>query len=394
MYDKSAQLLDILLVGKFGSRRINTLMKDFTNNQGVVTDPAQLELLADIVAAYYKDMWDKRYAALTIDYNPIEPYHVELDETKTTQSEDSNTTTNNLTDSTVSSVDDKKTYDIENKDTKDLTETKTGTVTDETSKTEVDNNSNTVVEDIEHSKNDVDTKTTEYNNVTDTDTKNGSRVVSSTDVADNVSSAIDGSVGDQKGQRINKDAVTPYTPVSLRNKEQTTDTDKSHTEENATHETDNTSVTNHNEVETYTDFSDENVKSGSVTETNTDHDNYSDNKTTVDNENNVSQTDGVNTQTHDTAEKKTGTDTVTKKGSETSEQTGVTNTSKTGTVTDEGKENTETITKNEEHGNKWNFSNQQLIEQELEVRKNNFYDSILADIASLLTLSVYRKEDV
>lgn len=394
MYDKSAQLLDILLVGKFGSRRINTLMKDFTNNQGVVTDPAQLELLADIVAAYYKDMWDKRYAALTIDYNPIEPYHVELDETKTTQSEDSNTTTNNLTDSTVSSVDDKKTYDIENKDTKDLTETKTGTVTDETSKTEVDNNSNTVVEDIDHSKNDVDTKTTTYDNVTDTDTKNGSRVVSSTDVADNVSSAIDGSVGDQSGQRINKDAVTPYTPVSLRNKEQTTDNDQSHTEENATHETDNTSVTNHNEVETYTDFSDENVKSGSVTETNTDHDNYSDNKTTVDNENNVSQTDGVNTQTHDTAEKETGTDTVTKKGSETSEQTGVTNTSKTGTVTDEGKENSETITKNEEHGNKWNFSNQQLIEQELEVRKNNFYDSILADIASLLTLSVYRKEDV
>lgn len=394
MYDKSAQLLDILLVGKFGSRRINTLMKDFTNNQGVVTDPAQLELLADIVAAYYKDMWDKRYAALTIDYNPIEPYHVELDETKTTQSEDSNTTTNNLTDSTVSSVDDKKTYDIENKDTKDLTETKTGTVTDETSKTEVDNNSNTVVEDIEHSKNDVDTKITTYDNVTDTDTKNGSRVVSSTDVADNVSSAIDGSVGDQSGQRINKDAVTPYTPVSLRNKEQTEDKDKSHTEENATHETDNTSVTNHNEVETYADFSDENVKSGSVTETNTDHDNYSDNKTTVDNENNVSQTDGVNTQTHDTAEKETGTDTVTKKGSETSEQSGVTNTSKTGTVTDEGKESSETITKNNEHGNKWNFSNQQLIEQELEVRKNNFYDSILADIASLLTLSVYRKEDV
>lgn len=78
MYDKPGQILDILLVGKHGTRRVNSLMKEFTNNQGVVERPEDLELLADTVVAFYKDQWDKRYDALTFEYDMLKPYNIEL----------------------------------------------------------------------------------------------------------------------------------------------------------------------------------------------------------------------------------------------------------------------------------------------------------------------------
>lgn len=78
MYDKPGQILDILLVGKHGTRRVNSLMKEFTNNQGVIERPQDLELLADTVVAFYKDQWDKRYDALTVEYDMLKPYNIEL----------------------------------------------------------------------------------------------------------------------------------------------------------------------------------------------------------------------------------------------------------------------------------------------------------------------------
>ena len=78
MYDKPGQILDILLVGKHGTRRVNSLMKEFTNNQGVVERQEDLELLADTVVAFYKDQWDKRYDALTVEYDMLKPYNIEL----------------------------------------------------------------------------------------------------------------------------------------------------------------------------------------------------------------------------------------------------------------------------------------------------------------------------
>lgn len=78
MYDKPGQILDILLVGKHGTRRVNSLMKEFTNNQGVVENAQDLELLADTVVAFYKDQWDKRYDALTFEYDMLKPYNIEL----------------------------------------------------------------------------------------------------------------------------------------------------------------------------------------------------------------------------------------------------------------------------------------------------------------------------
>lgn len=96
MYDKPGQILDILLVGKYGTRRVNSLMKEFTNNQGVIERDADLELLADTVAAMFKDQWDKRYEALTIEYDMLKPYNIELtkeDTEVTAGSKISNTST-------------------------------------------------------------------------------------------------------------------------------------------------------------------------------------------------------------------------------------------------------------------------------------------------------------
>ena len=115
MYDKPAMLLDILLVGKYGSKKINTLMKDFTNNMGVVTDQQQLELLADVVAAYYKDMWDKRYAALTVEYNMLEPYKLQTDSTTNETSTDSTTSVNTESSNSTSGNESTTTYDVKDK---------------------------------------------------------------------------------------------------------------------------------------------------------------------------------------------------------------------------------------------------------------------------------------
>lgn len=91
MYDKPGQILDILLVGKHGTRRVNSLMKEFTNNQGVVERPQDLELLADTVVAFYKDQWDKRYDALTFEYDMLKPYNIELTKEDTEVKEGSKT---------------------------------------------------------------------------------------------------------------------------------------------------------------------------------------------------------------------------------------------------------------------------------------------------------------
>ena len=49
---------------------------------------------------------------------------------------------------------------------------------------------------------------------------------------------------------------------------------------------------------------------------------------------------------------------------------------------------TRTITQTES-GNKSFKTNQELVKEELELRKKNFYDSILTDVVKLLTLSIY-----
>ena len=93
----SPELLDITLMGKYGNKTINSLMKEFTNNQGVVQD---MSGLTNLVWQFHQDNWLKLYDAMRQDYNPIKPYSKDIEETVTVDNDvteqSQSTLTNNL----------------------------------------------------------------------------------------------------------------------------------------------------------------------------------------------------------------------------------------------------------------------------------------------------------
>lgn len=93
----SPELLDITLMGKYGNKTINSLMKEFTNNQGVVQD---MSGLTNLVWQFHQDNWMKLYDAMRQDYNPIKPYSKDIESSQTVDNDISkqsqSTTTNNL----------------------------------------------------------------------------------------------------------------------------------------------------------------------------------------------------------------------------------------------------------------------------------------------------------
>ena len=441
MYDKPAMLLDILLVGKYGSKKINTLMKDFTNNMGVVTDQQQLELLADVVAAYYKDMWDKRYAALTVEYNMLEPYKLQTDSTTNETSTDSTTSVNTESSNSTSGNESTTTYDVKDNDS----------VTGTTVSTE--NNVTSEDKTIDHNEGGTDTVETDYGNglkdektitgekeksITGDKTKEiEGKVITSDDTVseDGEGNPLDNKVttkiennpleegqteargtehivtGDKtEEQRLNKEAVTPYAPIEARyvssseapkdensternlemertvdysTQENTVDTEyhtKKETEYDGYKETEG--FNQYKETDSYNQYKEENTRTGTVTETTTKDDNFDETqnstKTSSDNSTQSQDTSGEHT--------KTGSETNESNGSEVSNKNSVGNQDSEGTK--------DTTSSSTEHGNRWGFTNQELVQKELQLRLTNFYDSIIKDVASLLTLSIYRKEDV
>lgn len=386
LYGKPTKTLDVLLIGKYGSRKINPLMKDFTNNQGIVSSDEDLNDLAEVVVSYYKDMWDKKYEALTIDYSMLEPYHVAADESTTSESENTNTSTNSTVGTNEADTINYVEHDVTGTETRNSVDTKEDSTVENNERSQTESDNQSKIETTDHSKNDVDVTTTSYENYSEVDTRDGSRSVNSVDVV----SANGEESKDTDTQNINKDAVTPYTPVSLRNKEQIKDHNTSQAEE----DNDNTNVSSHNEVETYSDFTDEKTKSGDIKEETTDHDNYTDDKLTNSSGNTVSEGSEDDIQDHSATDTHSSTNVNTQStNEEVSNNSTVTNTT-TGTTTGTSSDDSKSHRDFNEHGNKWNFTNQKMISEELELRKNNFYDSILSDIAKLLTLSVYMQEDL
>ena len=63
--------LDILLIGMYGKKKVNSLVEEFSNNMGVVEDPSEIALL---VKEMYWDQWLRSYNAITMEYNPLEPF--------------------------------------------------------------------------------------------------------------------------------------------------------------------------------------------------------------------------------------------------------------------------------------------------------------------------------
>lgn len=119
----SPELLDITLMGKYGNKTINSLMKEFTNNQGVVQD---MSGLTNLVWQFHQDNWMKLYDAMRQDYNPIKPYSKDIESSQTVDNDISkqsqSTTTNNLQKRNTGTVGESGTI------TDDLDTTKTSTL--------------------------------------------------------------------------------------------------------------------------------------------------------------------------------------------------------------------------------------------------------------------------
>ena len=443
MYDKPAMVLDILLIGKFGSRKINPLMKDFTTNMGVVADSAQLELLADVVASYYKDMWDKRYSALTVEYNALDPYHITSETESSEKSTGSKQSTDNTNTISSSDGETKTSYDVTDKETRELVDSSSGLVADNGSSTSTKETT------IDHDEGGTDTTKTDYGNglvdkrtvdgdktkeikgtieVTDgTDNSDGKKNEVTTTIINNpleegeteargiehkLRNDITGNSHLDHTESINKAAVQPYAPVDgMKNTNQAEGSNDSNgqgtvtrnieldstvdystqknTVETEAHTKQDTTYDDYKETESFNEYTDTNTRTGEITETLTKDDNFDEKQSSTVND--ISN----NTQTHNTTQTHEGTDTNTKSGDVSNEMssTSTVNSNSTSLEGSEGtKDASESVT---EHGNKWwTNTNQSLIQQELELRKNNFYDSILADIAKLLTMSVYMQEDL
>lgn len=72
------EILDITMMGKYGNRTISPLLREFTNNMGVIND---MPGLSNMLSQLNMQNWSKTYAALDLEYNPIEPYKKDTDET-------------------------------------------------------------------------------------------------------------------------------------------------------------------------------------------------------------------------------------------------------------------------------------------------------------------------
>lgn len=244
-------------------------MKEFTNNQGVVERPQDLELLADTVVAFYKDQWDKRYNALTLEYDMLKPYNIELTKEDTEVKEGSKISSSSTSGESTSET---SNNEVENKS--DVL-SKSGS---ETSKLESDktnignenNSTNTSLTDTTNaSENDVNvkshdgdriTKETSYDHdvegsdekvkYTETTTKtgkekttdkaisiNGKAPGTTTEVINNGHALLEGAFGDKDtvgtSHKITGDvtainerdkeisSTTPYAPVGMRDVSQT-----------------------------------------------------------------------------------------------------------------------------------------------------------------------------
>lgn len=242
-------------------------MKEFTNNQGVVERPEDLELLADTVVAFYKDQWDKRYDALTFEYDMLKPYNIELtkEDTEVTEgSKTSNTSTSGESTSETSNNEVENKSDVLSKSGSESSKLES----DKTNIGNENNTSNTLTIDTTNvSENDVNvkshdgdkvTKETSYDHEEDgTDIKytettkktgkekttdkaiptNGQAPGTTTEVINNGHDLLQGAFGDEDkvgtAHTITGDvtainegdkeisSTTPYAPVGMRDVSQT-----------------------------------------------------------------------------------------------------------------------------------------------------------------------------
>ena len=462
-------------------------MKEFTNNQGVIERPQDLELLADTVVAFYKDQWDKRYEALTIDYGILDPYHIEknveatgsksLSNTKTTseETEASTDSTSNDINSSVANRTDKVDGDTDVESSKSTS----GSQSDASSKESTSVNSMTGVnESVKEHDDDKVTRTTDYtdedgNKVKETRTKSGIEirekegkesvteesdttkvptktlevVNNGTDLSEEIPEGhsglehtVDGNVtnAEQYTEASSKHSTTPYVTVGQKlridNEQQNigntikdTTTNELELERTTDYNTRKETITDEYKTKKEFEYGDgENplketikygatgnednanpkeviTKEGKITDTIetegkvsiTDTTDKNSNETTSEEQSaNKSYSEQDVNNTH-TSEGSVGESTASSNSNNTNTSNSSSSLVSEGTENSNGSETTEEESKVTEVGNKWwSATNQQMIQQELELRMNNFYEQMLKDVAKLLTLSIYNQEEI
>lgn len=58
-----------------GEKSATSLLEEYLDNQGHLTAEGMV-IVSDIIKTMFKDAWDKKYAALIAEYNPLENYHM------------------------------------------------------------------------------------------------------------------------------------------------------------------------------------------------------------------------------------------------------------------------------------------------------------------------------
>lgn len=320
----SPKSLDVLLISKYGQKKTNALVREFSNNMGEVIDK---EGIARVVKEMYWTQWIKSYDALNKAYDIFNPYHIKTTTqqndargitTKGTGSETSNISLSNT--SNISSTD-----TISNESTSSSTDTNSGS--DTNSRTVSDTRNTTETNNLDSPYEDLGTTHEVTNNKTDT-----------TEI----------------GNTESIESQAPYDTSNLKDVSKVKST-------NSNTEVSNNSMTEHTLDKSYSKVtnSDNSTESSSV--------NYGKISTLANESHDAGTTESNSTKT----------------------DAGSTESSKT---ISENKDVTDDLNRRieiEEEGNKLDVTSQEIIEQELELRKKNLYNRILKDVIELLTLSIY-----
>ena len=388
-----AQKLDIAYMGnQSGQKYISPLLEQFVEDDEIT--PADRATIASVIFSLNNDNWTKLYNTLSLEYNPIENYHMleEMtdDETKTDYGH-TNTRTDNLTHTKAGS--EAITYNTSDARTDNLTHTKAGSeeITYNTSDARTDNLTHTKAGSEAITYNTSDART---DNLTHTKAGSESLSKSETDKT-NATHKHEIKGAEQHTPAIStKNSAVPFngtnaelsTIASNEGIEQTQYVGREDVDTNAGSETksgtETTSFTNRVDTDAGTQTT---LKTGTETTSFTGRsDTDTGTQTTL-------KTGTETTSFTGRSDTDTGTQTTLKTGTETTSFTGRSDTD-TGTVGYvEG--GSDTSTRNytlERSGNIGTLTTQAMIESERELWLwNFFYKIVFPDVDRILTIDIY-----
>ena len=399
------------MIGRYGKRKINSLTEAFTNNQGIVTDK---EGLADVVWEMYGDQWVKSYNAITLAYNPILPSRNSKTTTQTDERDISEVTDQDVTGSIGSETESSATNTRSTSETTstDAKATDSGSDTVAASRTgSIDSTSTDSGSDTDSRTVNVDEDTTVTQSGSDGVT--GSSSTSGTmqtktnlpsgneevDLGTTHTISSEDRTGNSSTESVVNNSVAPYDTANMKSvatNSSSSDTsttgnhtlaevtlDKSIVDGSSSNSSSSSSTTTYGKVSS-TDSDVDTTESstttyGKVNTVDTDTSDTSSETTTYGKEHTVDSDTTVTGTESNTASSKSGNTVSTTNATD---KTVTTNDDLSRTITEE------------ESGNKWWQTPQELIDQELALRRKNIYDQIVKDVVGLLTISIYNMEEM